>query len=112
MAAKVKNYQGLVFFAPTLSEEAVDREITTLAALFPEGAAEVKNLGLKNFVYPIKKETRGFHVRCRVSGDTTSLERMEQTLKGNPAVLRYLITYAPREPKPKAKAETLKKEDA
>ncbi len=101
--AETRNYEGLIWLSPTLSEDDVNRQITEWTTAFPKGSCEVENLGLKQFVYPIKKETRGFHLRCRVAAEVKNWQQMDEKLRTNPVVLRHMFTYAPRPPRPQTK---------
>jgi len=97
-----RNYECLLILDPTLSEEAVTQEMNTLSGLFPEGAAVCQNLGRKKFAYPIKKQSQGYYVSCNFRTDPAGKSGLEQKIKLNPAVLRYLIVLALRAKKKEA----------
>jgi len=91
-----RDYEGLFILEPTLSEEAVEKESKDITLLFPEGAADCRNLGLKKFTYQIKHQTQGYYLSVNFKADAGKRTEFEQRVRSNPAVLRYLIILAPR----------------
>ncbi|MFH1903843.1 MAG: 30S ribosomal protein S6 [Candidatus Omnitrophota bacterium] len=100
-----RDYEGFMILDPTLSEETVEKEAARIAASFPEGKATCQNLGRKKFAYPIKKQTQGYYLLCNFNADAQKRTELEQTLRGNPALLRYLIIRALRPKKKDLKAQ-------
>ena len=100
-----RDYEGFMILGPTLSEEAVEKETTRVAASFPEGKVTCQNLGRKKFAYPIKKQTQGYYLLCNFNADTQKKTELEQIMRGNPALLRYLIIRALRPKKKDLKAQ-------
>ena len=100
-----RDYEGFMILDPTLSEDAVEKEATRIAASFPEGKATCQNLGRKKFAYPIKKQTQGYYLLCNFNADAQKRTELEQTLRANPALLRYLIIRALRPKKKDLKAQ-------
>ena len=90
---------------PTLSEEMVEKEVTRIAASFPEGKATCQNLGRKKFAYLIKKQIQGYYLLCNFNADAQKRTELEQTVRANPALLRYLIIRALRPKKKDLKAQ-------
>ena len=100
-----RDYEGFMILDPALSEEAVEKETARIAASFPEGKATCQNLGRKKFAYPVKKRVQGYYLLCNFKADAGKRTELEQMLRDNPALLRYLIIRALR-PKKKTQSET------
>lgn len=91
-----RDYEGFMILDPTLSEEAVEKEAARITASFLEGKATCQNLGRKKFTYPIKKQIQGYYLLCNFTADAQKRTELEQMLRDNPALLRYLIIRALR----------------
>lgn len=91
-----RDYEGLLILDPTLSDEAIETEAAKLTALFPDGEATCQNLGRKKFAYPFKKQVQGHYLVCNFKADAEKKTEMEQAIRNNPALLRYLIIKALR----------------
>ena len=90
---------------PTISEETIEKEVAKITAFFPEGKATCQSLGRKKFAYPIKKQTQGYYLLCNFTADALKRNELEQILRDNPALLRYLIIRALRPKKKDLKAQ-------
>ena len=100
-----RDYEGFMILDPTLSEERIEKEAAKIVASFPEGKATCQSLGRKKFAYPIKKQTQGYYLLCNFNADALKKNELEQALRGNPALLRYLIIRALRPKKKDLKAQ-------
>jgi len=104
-SAVERDYEGFMILDPILSEETIEKEVAKITASFPEGKATCQSLGRKKFAYSIKKQTQGYYLLCNFNADAPKKNELEQTLRSNPALLRYLIIRALRPKKKDLKAK-------
>ena len=57
-----------------------------------EQVKEVKEWGLRDFAYPMKKQTKGYYVVLKVSAEPGSLDEFNRLAKLDSNVIRFLIT--------------------
>ncbi len=92
-----RDYELLFILDPTLSEEAVEKEMAKVMAIFPKEKVTCQNLGRKKFAYPIKKQTQGYYIVCNFSADVEKRNEVEEVIRTNPVLLRYLLIRALRQ---------------
>lgn len=90
-------YEIMYILSATLEEEARKNEIAKLNKVLADNKLQViatKEWGLRDFAYPIKKQTKGYYVILTVNGVSEGLKEFDRVVKLDQAVLRHLITVA------------------
>ena len=94
----MRKYEIMYILKADLDEAARAKEMENVAALLTNNGAKVEktdvSMGLRDFAYPIKDETKGFYVVLKVLADEKGLSEFNRKARHNPAVLRYLVTVA------------------
>lgn len=86
----MKDYE-ITFISKTQNDPGVEKIIESL-----EGkVGSVKDLGRKNFTYPIKKETAGFYFTARFTLPASSNAELNKKLLHNSDIIRFLIVNLP-----------------
>lgn len=90
-------YEIMYILTATLDDEARKAEISKLAKVLDDNKIAVidtKEWGLRDFAYPIKKQTKGYYVILTVNGSATNLNEFARLAKLDQNVVRFLITSA------------------
>lgn len=90
-------YEIMYILTATLDDEARKNEIAKLNKILTDNKIQViatKEWGLRDFAYPIKKQTKGHYVILTVNGGSEGLKEFDRLVKLDQAVLRHLITVA------------------
>ena len=91
----MKKYEIMYIVKDGLEEEARKAEIEKLHAILTGNGAkvtDVKEWGLRNFAYPIKKMVKGYYVVIKVTADEAALNEFARKAKFDANVVRHLIT--------------------
>ena len=91
----MKKYEIMYILSASLNDEARKSEIEKLQNILKENKIEVKDTkewGLRDFAYPIKKQTKGYYVILKVVGDSVGLDEFSRLVKLNNNVVRHLVT--------------------
>ncbi len=87
-------YEIMYILTATLDDEARKNEISKLQKIL-EGqkiaVTDTKEWGLRDFAYPINKQTKGYYVILTVNGNSEGLGEFDRLVKLDNAVLRHLI---------------------
>ena len=90
-------YEIMYILTATLEDEARKNEISKLQKIL-EGqkiaVTDTKECGLRDFAYPINKQTKGYYVILTVNGTSEGLNEFDRLVKLDNAVLRHLIIKA------------------
>ena len=89
------NYEVVLIFTPTLSEEEVNNEVTRHRNLLASFGAEIVHedfWGLRQLAYPIKKKTTGIYLVTEYVGKDDVVARMEVLYKRDENIMRFLTT--------------------
>jgi small subunit ribosomal protein S6 len=73
----MKKYEIMYILAATLEDSARKDEIAKLQSILESNKAkvtDVKEWGVKDFAYPIKKQLKGYYVVLKVSADAAALK--------------------------------------
>ena len=90
-------YEIMYILTATLDDEARKAEITKLQGILEANKVAVintKEWGLRDFAYPIEKQTKGYYVILTVNGGHEGLKEFDRLVKLNNSVVRHLITVA------------------
>ena len=91
----MKNYEIMYIIKSSLEEESRNTIIENLHEIILSNKGVINDInqwGLKEFAYPIDKETKGFYVVVNFSCDPTTLAEFDRLLGINANVVRYMIT--------------------
>lgn len=93
----MRKYEIMYILPATLDDEARKAEMTKLNGILDANKIQVVNTkewGLRDFAYPIKKQTKGYYVILTVNGANAGLAEFERLVRIDQNVLRYLVTVA------------------
>lgn len=88
-------YEIMYILVPTLEEEARKAEIEKLHGILAAqkcSVKEVREWGLRDFAYPMKKLNKGYYVIVKVTGESAGLNEFARLAKLDSNVVRFLIT--------------------
>lgn len=91
----MKKYEIMYILTATLDDNARKNEIAKLQGILESNKAkvtDVKEWGVKDFAYPIKKQLKGYYVVLKVSADAAALKEFGRLARINGNVIRHLIT--------------------
>lgn len=91
----MKKYEIMYILRADLDDNARKSEISKLQGILEGLKAKVTNTkewGVKDFAYPIKKQTKGYYVILKVTADPVALNEFERLAKLDNNVIRHLIT--------------------
>ncbi|MBQ7250184.1 MAG: 30S ribosomal protein S6 [Bacilli bacterium] len=88
-------YEIMYILVPTLEDEARKNEIAKLHGILAEQKCQVKDVkewGLRDFAYPMKKLNKGYYVVIKVTAEPAGLNEFSRLAKLDNNVVRFLIT--------------------
>ena len=88
-------YEIMYILIPTLEEEARKAGIEKLHGILTAQKCQIKEVrewGLREFAYPMKKLTKGYYVIIKVNGEPAGLNEFSRLAKLDNNVVRFLIT--------------------
>ena len=94
----MRNYELVCILDPQVGEGQYEQLVEKYEALIEENGgqvARIDNWGLRRLAYTstsLKNRHQGYYVLYQFSAEPTAIEGLEQTLKLDEAVLRYLVT--------------------
>lgn len=91
----MKNYEIMYILAPTLDEAGTKSAVESLHKILTDNGAKitgVKEWGMKDLAYPIKKQTKGYYVVVNFSGEPAAINEFDRIVKLDTRVLRFLVT--------------------
>lgn len=91
----MEKYEIMYILSAALDDEARKNEIEKLHGILAADKVQVKEVkewGLRDFAYPMKKQTKGYYVVLKVSAEPGSLDEFNRLAKLDSNVIRFLIT--------------------
>ncbi len=91
----MKNYEIMYILMPDLDAEGVKQEIDALHKILTDNGGKitgVKEWGMRDLAYQIKKQTKGYYVITEVSCESKALNEFDRITRLDPKVIRFLIT--------------------
>ena len=88
-------YEIMYILSADLNDEARKNEIEKLHGILTAQKVQVKDvkeMGLRDFAYPMKKLTKGYYVVIKVSAEPEGLKEFNRLAKLDSNVIRFLIT--------------------
>lgn len=90
----MRNYEGVFIIDPDLSADASKNVVTQIQDLITKNGGRIDGLqewGKRRLAYKIKKKYEGNYVILNFQLDTASTKKIEQMLKLNDQLIRYLL---------------------
>lgn len=90
----MRDYEITVLVRADLEEKKMDAWVKSFEATLQKSAAKVKGklaITKKQLAYEIKKLREAQYVFCEVEADSTKLNELDNALKNDENILRYLI---------------------
>lgn len=91
----MKKYEIMYILKAGLDDAARKAEVDKLHGIFTSNGgkiADVNEWGLREFAYPIKKETKGYYVVIKIEADNVALNEFDRITRFDNNVLRTLVT--------------------
>ena len=88
-------YEIMYILSAGLDEAAHNAEMEKVHGILTANKATIRNVnawGVREFAYPIKKQTKGFYVVLKVTADAACLKEFDRVCKLDNQVIRFLIT--------------------
>ena len=99
----MKNYELVCILDPQVGDQEFDQAIERYKNYLEQNKAEVAHIerwGMRKLAYTsvsLKYRQQGYYVLFQFSGEPTLIDPMEQELKLDEAVLRYMVVVAGKE---------------
>ncbi len=90
----MRNYEGVFIISPDLSQEASKGVVTQIQELVSKNGGRVDGIqewGRKRLAYKINRKHEGQYVLFNFQLDSSQTKKLEQALKLNDNLLRFLI---------------------
>lgn len=91
----MKNYEIMYILMPNLDADSIKAEIDALHKIITDNGGKitgVKEWGMRDLAYEIKKQTKGYYVITEISCDNTALSEFDRIVRLDPKVMRFLVT--------------------
>ena len=91
----MKNYEIMYILMPNLDADSIKAEIDALHKIITDNGGKitgVKEWGMRDLAYEIKKQTKGYYVITEISCDNTALNEFDRIVRLDPKVRRFLVT--------------------
>ena len=91
----MKNYEIMYILAPTLDEAGIKSTIESLHKILTDNGAKitgVKEWGMRDLAYPIKKQTKGYYVVVNFDAEPVAVSEFDRVVRLDVRVLRFLVT--------------------
>ena len=94
MALNLKMYELTYILTPILNDEQNAEVLERVTRIIEQRAGgtivEIDNWGLRRMAYPVSKKRNGYYVNMYFKGPSSVVDMVEQELRINDNVLRYL----------------------
>lgn len=90
----MRSYEGVFILNPEMTQDASKNAITQLQDLVTKNGGRVDGLqewGKRRLAYKINKKQEGNYVIVNFQLDSANTKKMEQTLRLNDQIMRYLL---------------------
>ena len=90
----MRNYEGMFIIDPDLQSDASKGVVTQIQEMVSKNGGRVDSLqdwGKKRLAYPINKKNDGQYVLMNFQLESKDTHKMEQALKLNENIVRYMI---------------------
>ncbi|MGM9971534.1 MAG: 30S ribosomal protein S6 [Anaeroplasmataceae bacterium] len=93
----MKKYEVMYIVRPTLDQEAIAKEIASVADIFTKNESKVletKEWGLRELAYEIEKNRKGYYVVLTVEATKKAVEEFTRVVGYNENIIRYIVVNA------------------
>lgn len=91
----MKNYEIMYILVPNLDADGTKNEINAIHKILTDNGGKitgVKEWGMRDLAYEIKKQTKGYYVITEVTCDNKALDAFNRIVPLDPKVMRFLVT--------------------
>ena len=91
----MKKYEIMYILKAGLDDAARKAEVDKLHGIITSNGGKITDVnewGLREFAYPIKKETKGYYVVIKIEADNVALNEFDRITRFDSNVLRTLVT--------------------
>jgi small subunit ribosomal protein S6 len=105
----MREYEAMLVLQPELEDEGVEEILENVASVVESDGGEITSTGqlidkkgnvaevtegwsARRLAYPIKGRTEGYYAVLHLQGPSETVENIEQSLRLNEDVLRYMVT--------------------
>lgn len=91
----MKKYEIMYILKASLDDAARKAEVDKLHGIITSNGGKITDVnewGLREFAYPIKKETKGYYVVIKIEADNVALNEFDRITRFDNNVLRTLVT--------------------
>ncbi len=91
----MKKYEIMYILKAGLDDAARKAEVDKLHGIITSNGGKITDVnewGLREFAYPIKKETKGYYVVIKIEADNVALNEFDRITRFDNNVLRTLVT--------------------
>ena len=91
----MKKYEIMYILKAGLDDAARKAEVDKLHGIITSNGGKITDVnewGLREFAYPIKKETKGYYVVIKIEADNVALNEFDRLTRFDNNVLRTLVT--------------------
>jgi small subunit ribosomal protein S6 len=90
----LREYEAMLILPAEADESAVGGAVERITKVLSEGGGEVKNIdrwGRRRFAFPIARQSEGYYVVVRFTGEPSSLAEIDRTLTLADEVMRFKV---------------------
>jgi small subunit ribosomal protein S6 len=90
----LREYEVMLILPAEADESAVGGAVERITKVLSEGGGEVKNIdrwGRRRFAFPIARQSEGYYVVVRFTGEPSSLAEIDRTLTLADEVMRFKV---------------------
>ena len=90
----MREYEVMLILPAEADESAVGGAVERITKVLSEGGGEVKNIdrwGRRRFAFPIARQSEGYYVVVRFTGEPSSLAEIDRTLTLADEVTRFKV---------------------
>ncbi len=90
----MREYEVMLILPAEADESAVGGAVERITKVLSEGGGEVRNIdrwGRRRFAFPIARQSEGYYVVVRFTGEPSSLAEIDRTLTLADEVMRFKV---------------------
>jgi small subunit ribosomal protein S6 len=90
----LREYEVMLILPAEADESAVGGAVERITKVLSEGGGEVKNIdrwGRRRFAFPIARQSEGYYVVVRFTGEPSSLAEIDRTLTLADEIMRFKV---------------------
>ena len=90
----MRKYESVFILPSSMDDKGIAKVVEHIKGVISENGGEsieIKEPHKKRFSYPINKMTEGFYVEINFDMESTNLQKIKDSLKHYPDLVRYII---------------------